>query len=407
MAKSVHELKDMDAARRDLWSFLELVVPEGGLPTVMPRWKKLEDSSLPIVLAEESLTREPEARAEESISAKILVVIHVYEPDFIGDLFRRFQNTTLLQDLVITTDTPEKALRIKDLHGSTLGAASRLQVEVMPNLGRDVLPFWRVLERYGKGYDYFLKLHLKRSAHWEELGYWDASIEGKDAGSAWNDDCFDALIPSSDAECRSLVRWMTDYRLGSLYPRPHRIVASFGWGSEQNMLIAAKILADLGCDPLSLLRPLFFPAGNMLWGAMASFLPLVPYFVDQALYPGEPLALDGTFLHAVERCYSYLLASAGDAVGFLFPPQIGAHSPGLRGVIVEQMIAARLDEERFTPLTEPLLLHQLYSSPCRECQEGAQLLKRELLALKEVIHSMERSRWGRVKARLRRLVWKY
>ncbi len=397
----------MNDATIESLPYVQLVIPDDGIPTLMPCWNTLESLSVPFNSAGDS-SKEGEGRSgrssEEANPGRILVIIHAYYPNLLEDLLPRLTSLSLFQDLVITTDTQEKAHRIEALHLRSLGRSSRLQVEVLPNVGRDVWPFWRVLEKHGAEYDYFLKLHLKRSTHWEELGYWNALAEGKDAGSAWNEDCFDCLIPANDAECRSLLHWMKAHGLGAFFPRPHRIVASFGWVREQNMVFAAQILAELRLQPLHLLRPLFFPAGNMFWGAMASFLPFAPYFLEAGRYPAEPLALDGTFLHAVERCYGYLLTSAGNSVGFLFPPLNGADSSGLRGVKVEGLMTEESEVGNAPPLMEPVLLHRLYSTPASEWRGRAQRAERELQAIKEVIHSMEQTRWGRLKARYRRLI---
>jgi rhamnosyltransferase len=367
----------------------------------MPRWKELEASSIPFVQSDVlGLFGSPVPLAD-SVSRRALVIIHAYDPDLLGRLFKRFLGLSSLGDLIVSTDTEEKASRIKSLHRCELGGESRLQVEVTPNLGRDVLPFWSVLGSHGKGYDFFLKLHLKKSAHWEDLGYWNASLEGRDAGSAWNDDCFDCLIPSSDVECRSVLKWMADQRLGALFPRPHRIVERFGWGSEQNMVIATQILADLGCDPLNLLRPLFFPAGNMFWGSMESFLPLVPYFTKRDHYPDEPVPLDGTFLHAVERCYGYVLKSAGFSTGYLFPRLIDAPSSGLRGLEVAALIPGSRDEPG--PWMDVLRLHTLYTSPAKRWHDRAERRERKLKALQDVMRQIEGTPWRRLKARLGRL----
>jgi hypothetical protein len=394
----------MNISSNQLSPCLELVIPDSGLATLMPCWKTLEDLSQSFEFSDSPRPIDQQASAQVAGTERILVVIHVYDPESLPGLLERFKDLEILRDLVITTDTLDKAQQINSIHLSCLGGISRLRVEVMPNQGRDVWPFWRVLEKFGADYDYFLKLHLKRSNHWEDLGYWNASVEGKDAGTAWNDDCFDCLIPSSDAECRSVLKWMTDQRLGALFPRPHRVVARYGWGCEQNMVVVAQILAELGCDPLTLLRPLLFPAGNMFWGAMAAFLPLVPYFVEHGHYPPEPVALDGTFLHAVERCYCFLLEPAGYAIGFLFPPPIGTTPPRLRGVELERSLLGNPERASVLPLPESVELHRLYTSPAREWYERAHRTDRDLLSLKEVIRSVERSRWGKIKVGIRGLL---
>ncbi len=383
--------------------WLEIVLSEGGLPTLMPRWWDLEDSHLPFCLLNDRGQENPRGPAENAFSTRTLVLIHVYEPENLDHLLFRLARSQFPFDLVITTDTSEKARRIESLHLSIFGRSSQLQVEMVPNHGRDVLPFWRMLEKYGDHYDWFLKLHLKRSVHWEKLGYWNAVTEGKDAGSAWNDDCFDCLIPSSEAEWISLLGWMTDHRIGALYPRPHKIVEGYGWGHEQNMLLVAQILGAFGFDSLALMRPLLFPAGNMFWGAMKSFVPLTSFFLDPGHYPLEPVALDGTFLHAVERCYSYLLAPAGDAVGFLFPSQIGTPTSSLRGLEVSKLMNVAGSCPEPEHLSETLVLHRLYTAPAVEWRERTNRGQRELKSLREVIRSMEGSRLRKSVSRLRRL----
>ena len=217
----------MNVLNSELSPCVELVIPDGGLATLMPCWKTLEGLSQSFEFSDCPRLIDQKDSTEASRSPRILVVIHVYDPDSLPSLLKRFKDLAILRDLVITTDTLDKGRRINDIHISSLGGMSRLRVEVIPNHGRDVWPFWRVLEKFGADYDYFLKLHLKRSAHWEKLGYWNSLEEGKDSGTAWNDDCFDCLIPSSDAEGQSMLNWMRHKRLVSSLSRASTAARTF------------------------------------------------------------------------------------------------------------------------------------------------------------------------------------
>ncbi len=309
--------------------FLDLVVDQG-LPTLMPLWQNLENSSVPKPLADEH-----DSAVEDSTRVagglRTLVLIHAFDPERLPTLLKRIKFLPLLHDLVITTDTKSKALRVEAIHKEILGDGLWLRVEVVANHGRDVLPFWTMLRKYGSGYDYFLKLHLKRTIHWDNFANSSGESFGSDAGAEWTNDSLRCLIPASNMACLSLLHWMSAQHLGCLYPRPYGVVARYGWGAELNFRIAASILRDFGSDEASLLAPLIFPAGNMFWGSICHFSRLIEYFSEDDRYPEEPLPTDGTFLHATERCLSFLMASKGVNVGILFPPVKGNdHSNSLR-----------------------------------------------------------------------------
>ncbi len=383
--------------------FLDLVVDQG-LPTLMPLWQKLEDSPLP-----QPLLAGPQLAApgpiEEAGRPRTLVVIHAFDPERLTSLLRRMSSLPLLHDLVITTDTTEKALRIEAIHKDILGNGLKLRVDVVANHGRDVLPFWTMLQKYGAGYDYFLKLHLKRTIHWDNCANSSGDSFGGDAGAEWTEDSLRCLIPASNEACRSLLDWMSAQQLGCLYPRPYSVVARYGWGNDMNFIIAARILRDFGHDEANLLVPLIFPAGNMFWGSMRHFSHLITYFSDAALYPEEPLPTDGTFLHATERCLSFLMASKGVNVGVLFPPAEAARHPDVLRALPLNL--AGLTSSAAEPTSETVgagafALHGLYLRLILEAREREQRIRRERDSLQQQIHFYGRSRLRRLLNRLRR-----
>lgn len=300
--------------REDISPFLEVSFADPyGLPTLMPRWHDLEHSKKPRTLG-------LELSSENVNSLRTLIVIHAFNTDMLPSLLSRIFESDFPGDIVITTESSEKAREIQSIRAEVMRGDRTPEVDVLPNHGRDILPFWTTLERYGSGYDYFLKLHLKRSAHVDPQGCSQRRDHDQDFGTSWSNDIYSCLIPSSCDEYARILSWMRDSDLGAVYPRPLRELAHYGWAEPKNMLIAASILRDLGVPDLNLLAPLIFPVGNMFWGSMAAWLPFSRYFSEESRYPAEPLQTDGTFLHAVERCYSYLLTAAGSGIGILYPP---------------------------------------------------------------------------------------
>ena len=54
-----------------------------------------------------------------------------------------------------------------------------------------------------------------------------------------------------------------------------------------------------------------FPVGSMFWMRAAALEPIVALGLDWADYPPEPVAYDGTLLHALERLFPLVAESRG------------------------------------------------------------------------------------------------
>jgi rhamnosyltransferase len=348
--------------REDISPFLEVSFADPyGLPTLMPRWHDLEHSKKPRTLG-------LELSSEKVNSLRTLVVIHAFNTDKLPSLLFRLLESDFPSDIVITTASSEKAREIQNIRAEVMRSDRTLEIEVLPNHGRDVLPFWTTLQKYGPGYDYFLKLHLKRSAHIDPQGYSQRNDHDQDFGALWSNDIYSCLIPSSCEEHSMILNWMRDHGLSALYPRPLSELAHYGWADPMNMLIAASILRDLGVSDLNILAPLIYPVGNMFWGSMAAWLPFSRYFSEESRYPTEPLQTDGTFLHAVERCYSYLLTATWSGIGILYPPLPEDQCAIKRGVSLnmENHFVSRIGENGAIQ-SPACLFHSLYlEASCRQ-----------------------------------------
>ncbi|MCP9797476.1 hypothetical protein KBY81_07745 [Cyanobium sp. Lug-B] len=345
------------------------------MPTLMPRWEALELSDHPRPLDElvssgcESVDVSPRRRA--------LAVIHAFYPDRLKPLLVRLAAANCFSGIVVTTDTAEKAAGIEAWRHELVLGGAQFVVEVVENRGRDVLPFWKMLQRHGSGYDLFLKLHLKRSPVWDEQWQHALGDHDGDAGWAWTEDICRCLIPSSRQDYLRMERWMTEEDIGAIYPRPFIGVRHAGWGSHRNLLQASDLLQSAGISDHYLLLPLIFPAGNMFWGVVNRFLPFAAISLNEAFYPEEPLADDGTPLHAMERSYSALLASQSSKVGVLFPVKTGDSGSCPLGL--------KFDFNH--PFLEDRLRHP---QPASDASSPSQTIWIYLLHLKEVMQKSSR-----------------
>jgi lipopolysaccharide biosynthesis protein len=87
-----------------------------------------------------------------------------------------------------------------------------------------------------------------------------------------------------------------DPKLGVVFPSdPHLL----NW--SRNRSLAEGLAARMGVGPL----PTYFdfPVGTMFWMRAEALRPFVNLRLTLEDYPSEPVAYDGTILHALERLF--------------------------------------------------------------------------------------------------------
>jgi glycosyltransferase involved in cell wall biosynthesis len=219
--------------------------------------------------------------------------------DFIGRLDRNGMSC----DLFLSTNTQEKAEHLRKAFREHSGS---VEIEVVPNRGRDIGPFvtgfgTRMIEG---GYDLVGHVHGKRS-----LGV-DVAL-----GEAWRHFLWENLIggeyPMLDLAARIFA---ANSSVGLLMPEDPHLV---GW--DENRAVAEGLAWRMGlADPLDDFFD--FPLGTMFWARPAALLPLLGLGLDWNDYPSEPLPNDGTILHALERLMPFVVRHAGfDIAGVRVP----------------------------------------------------------------------------------------
>jgi lipopolysaccharide biosynthesis protein len=267
------------------------------------------------------------------------IICHAYNvsKELLGQLDHIIKNYRP-SSIVLTTDTDSKKNRLEGYLASLPMAPVFCDVLVVPNHGRDVLPFWIGLKAIAAHADVFLKIHWKQSPH---LDQHFPQFDGQPACNAWNTDLFTTLLPDSLQELRDILILFKQANLSCIFPRPWQPLWHLHWHSHPNMLHAATLLEELNCPKTAMLIPLIFPAGNMFYGSVPFFEKFLDFFLAKDDYPGEPLPADGTVLHAIERIYTLISASNGFNIASLFPPStensgqdIGHHVLSKRRIVL-------------------------------------------------------------------------
>jgi hypothetical protein len=232
---------------------------------------------------------------------RILIHAHFHYPDLLGDLLRRLGSNPSAADLFVTTTSEAKAAEIETTLKPYNG---KVTIVVTPNLGRDIGPLLMHFASFGD-YDIVGHMHGKRSPQ-----------QSGTQGENWRAFLWDHLIGGGDPMMDVIAEaFAADERLGLVFPEDPNLNH---WDMNQSL---AKGLADRLTPPRALPAHFEFPKGTMFWFRPAALRPLADLGWRWEDFPGEPVASDGTVLHALER----LIAFSAEAAGFGFRT---VHVPG-------------------------------------------------------------------------------
>jgi hypothetical protein len=220
---------------------------------------------------------------------------HFYYPELAPDLLEKLAANQARCDLMLTTTDNEKAIALRAATSDY--RMGTVEICIVPNRGRDIGAF---LNGYGRErlarYDVVGHVHAKRS-----LLLGDAGV-----GENWREFLWQNLVgdqyPMMDTV---LARFAAEPGLGLVFPEDPHLP---GW--SDNLEIASGLAERLGlAEPL---EPFFeFPLGTMFWARSSALKPLFDLNLGWDDYPEEPLAYDGTLLHALERLLPFVARRAG------------------------------------------------------------------------------------------------
>ena len=221
--------------------------------------------------------------------------LHLHYTDGADAILSALAKSRSRPDLFISTTSEEAAGVIgKLLNKHGLVARS---LEIFPNVGRDIGPlltgFGKTLcERYGIIGHY----HTKKSPHAHD-----------DYLERWTSFLFANVIGQRGRMMDAVLSYMVaNTSTGMVFPDDPGV---FGW--EGNHGPASDLLHRMGlsCPPSN--GPINFPVGTMFWARSAVIKPLVELGLRWEDYPPEPLRINGTILHSMERLLGVLPGLTG------------------------------------------------------------------------------------------------
>lgn len=296
-----------------IFSIKSLAAPvrvDTGLCAVVPDWSKLNQAIVdPGILQEAPLIHAPGV-------PRLSLICHAYNvsPLFLRQIAKTINNCQP-SAIVFTTDSVEKEAILLDFLDQLPSTPLSVKIIILPNIGRDVIPFWHSIKEISSSSDVFLKLHWKDSPH---LDKYHPQADGQKASDVWSNDIFNALVPSSRGQLEGILS-LFNQDICCIYPRPWPPVSDIHWHSIANLSHFSQLLKDLSLPASLAMMPLVYPLGNMFYGSVSFFAKYADFFLETLNPPLEPIGDDGTVLHANERIYTFLSAGHGLDVAVMYP----------------------------------------------------------------------------------------
>ena len=240
----------------------------------------------------------------ESKAARVALHIHVYHVAVIIEILERIRDNIQIDvDIFVTTDSDEKAQQISSIIRDNFPTLYLRMLRVCENRGRDVWPFLQIAPQMME-YDMVGHLHTKKSS------IRDFPI----IGDVWRCEHLDALLGRFSEIHKAFSH---NPKLGIVIPD---IPNYFLFGADrfsEDVHMKSKLCMlwrSLKCKRnvnFFEKTKLIFPYGNMFWYRPTALRPLIDKSWVASDIPGEPLADDGTILHALERVLVYVAWSEG------------------------------------------------------------------------------------------------
>jgi lipopolysaccharide biosynthesis protein len=221
----------------------------------------------------------------------IAVVLHLYYPDLWDEIREAIERISVPFDLFVSL-VNGKSDHMRDLVKETFRSAFIFEFE---NRGRDIGPFLVLLQ---SGvlfqYDLVLKLHTKRSPHYQD-------------GDLWRRALIDGVLGSSHLIERILATFRSDPDLGMVVADGSIYRAQEHWAGTEKLL--AGLLPRIGISPD--VEGRVFPGGSIFWIRPFLLRTLAGAGIELNDFEPEPIQIDGSLAHAVERMFGLICEEAG------------------------------------------------------------------------------------------------
>lgn len=237
---------------------------------------------------------------------KVAFILHLYFEDLLDDYYEYAANMPETADIFITTSQEALISKIEEKFSHL---PNKLQVIKVDNRGRDVsalLVGAREIVASGN-YDLICYSHDKKTT---QLG-------NQTVGHSFAHKCNENIYGTKNYVKNVVSLFEQDKQLGlAVAPEPNH--GDFFWTVQKewtpdpnNVENTKQLLNRLGVDvPIDGEHQVVAPLGSVFWFRPAAMKKLFDVDWQYTDFPDEPLPVDGTISHAIERSYPFIAQDA-------------------------------------------------------------------------------------------------
>lgn len=224
----------------------------------------------------------PLSTMSSSENTKIAVIIHLFYPELWDILTEKLKNIS--QDFDIYVTVPEKHSGLKLKYGN-----HKIMTFVVPNWGRDILPFLHVMRKIKYGnYNYVLKLHSKKSKH-----------HSRTHAMKWLKYTIDSLLHDSDSTDNIISSLGDNIRI--IGAKDFAVKMSKGGDKELINRLNKYYEKTDAKNIINNLDDYMFSAGSMFWAKIEAFDSILDRYIVADDFELEYGQLWNTMAHFIER----------------------------------------------------------------------------------------------------------
>ena len=240
---------------------------------------------------------------------KIALLMHLYFMDLLDSSYEYASAVPDFADIYITTDSEEHKTKIIERFKSI--PCGKLEVRVIENRGRDVASILIGLQDVLPHYEIACFFHDKKAGQ----------VTPGSVGDSFGYKCSKNVLYNSAFVYRVLETFSENPRLGLLVPpEPNHGIYFSTLGQEWsgNYDITKRLAEQLEvCVPMSEEKSPVAPLGSVFWFRTEALKRLHEFPWKYEDFPEEPLPVNGTISHAIERIRPYVAQQAGFYTAFV------------------------------------------------------------------------------------------
>ena len=233
-----------------------------------------------------------------NIKPIIAIQAHIFYIELLNEIIDKINNIPVKFDLFISTDSLLKKNNIQN-YIKQYSKASNIDIKIIENKGRDVLPLLIQMRNVIKNYKYLCHIHTKKTMY-------------TNIGDDWRNYLLENLLGNEKIISEILSDFENNEKLGFIFPENYyKVLFQFGiqFLNRNNKSIIIHLLKKY-FHKFRIGKKLEFPAGNMFWARVNAIYQIFNEKYENNL-PIEIGQKDGTIMHGIERIWLYLVKLNG------------------------------------------------------------------------------------------------